>query len=54
MWGDKDGMMTRADQDALLAGIRGSRLVVYPGTGHAPHWEEPERVARDLVAFLQR
>jgi non-heme chloroperoxidase len=54
MWGDKDAMMTRADQDALLAAIKGSRLVVYPGTGHAPHWEEPERFARDLVAFLQR
>jgi non-heme chloroperoxidase len=54
VWGDKDAMMTRADQDALLAAIKGSRLLVYSGTGHAPHWEEPERFARDLVAFLQR
>jgi non-heme chloroperoxidase len=54
VWGDKDALITKADQDALLAGIQGSRLVVYAGTGHAPHWEEPERFARDLVAFLQR
>ena len=53
MWGDKDALITKADQDALLAGIHGSRLVVYPSTGHAPHWEEPERFARDLVGFLQ-
>ncbi len=53
VWGEKDAMITRADQDALLAGIRGSRLVVYPATGHAPHWEEPERFARDLLGFLR-
>ena len=54
VWGDKDALLTRGDQDALLAGIRGSRLVVYTGTGHTPHWEEPERLARDLVEFLER
>jgi len=54
VWGDRDSMMTRADQDALVAGIKGSRLLVYAGTAHAPHWEEPERFARDLVAFLQQ
>jgi non-heme chloroperoxidase len=54
VWGDKDAMITKADQDALLAGIQGSRLVVYPNTGHAPHWEEPERFANDLVGFLQK
>jgi non-heme chloroperoxidase len=54
VWGDKDAMMTRADQDALLAAVRGSRLVVYPGTGHAPHWEEPEKFATDLVAFQRQ
>jgi non-heme chloroperoxidase len=53
VWGDKDALLTRADQDTLVAGLRSSRLVVYPATGHAPHWEEPERFARDLVAFLR-
>jgi non-heme chloroperoxidase len=53
VWGDKDTLVTKADQDALLAGIRGSRLAVYASTGHAPHWEEPERFARDLLAFLR-
>jgi len=54
LWGDQDGMLTRADQDGLLAGIRGSKLIVYPGTGHALHWEEPVRFARDLATFAVR
>lgn len=53
VWGDKDAMLDRADQDALLAKITGSRLVVYPETGHCPQWERPERFAADLVAFMQ-
>lgn len=54
VWGDKDAMLSRADQEGLLAGIAGSNLVVYPDTGHALHWEQPERFAKDLVAFLEK
>jgi len=53
LWGDRDGLARRADQDALVAGIAGSRLVVYRGAGHAPHWEEPERFAAELTAFVE-
>jgi pimeloyl-ACP methyl ester carboxylesterase len=52
IWGDRDAYISRADQDALLAAIPGSRLVVYPGTGHAVHWEEPRRTATDIVSFV--
>jgi pimeloyl-ACP methyl ester carboxylesterase len=52
LWGDRDSFCTRADQDALVAEISGARLVVYPGTGHALHWEEPEHFASDLAAFV--
>ena len=52
MWGDRDSYASRADQDALRAAIPGSRLVVYPGSGHALHWEQPGRVATDIVSFV--
>jgi non-heme chloroperoxidase len=51
-WGDQDAIGTRADQAALLDAIPDSRLVVYPGGGHAFHWEDPAAFAGDLVAFV--
>jgi pimeloyl-ACP methyl ester carboxylesterase len=53
LWGDRDAYCPRADQDALLGAIPGSRLSVYQGAGHALHWEEPERFAADLTRFVQ-
>ena len=52
IWGDHDAIFTRAHQDELVALVKAERLAVYEGTGHAPHWEEPERFARDLVRFV--
>ncbi len=54
VWGDRDGFTLRAEQDALNRAITGSRLTTYAGTGHCPHWEEPERFATDLIAFVNR
>jgi len=54
VWGDRDAMLSRKDQDALLARIKGSRLIVYSETGHTPHWEDPQRFAADLVTFMSR
>ena len=49
IWGTKDTVTLRRDQDALLAGIRGAELKVYQDAGHAVHWEEPARVAADIA-----
>jgi pimeloyl-ACP methyl ester carboxylesterase len=51
LWGDRDAIATHADQETLLAAMPRARLVVYAGVGHAPHWEEPARVAADVAAF---
>jgi pimeloyl-ACP methyl ester carboxylesterase len=51
VWGDRDEFITRADQDRLLAAIPDARLEVYAGTGHAVHWEVPQRFAAELIAF---
>jgi pimeloyl-ACP methyl ester carboxylesterase len=53
VWGDRDALVPRADQDLLLNSIAGARLIVYQGAGHAPHWEEPQRFARNVTAFAQ-
>jgi pimeloyl-ACP methyl ester carboxylesterase len=54
VWGDKDAMMQRAEQEALVKMLRTATLTVYPDTGHDPQWERPEAFARDLQRFLQR
>ncbi|MFK0214624.1 alpha/beta fold hydrolase [Streptomyces sp. NPDC090298] len=52
VWGDRDPVLTREDQQTILDAIPDSRLVVYEGVGHVAYWEAPDRVARDLTAFL--
>ena len=53
VWGSRDAFCPRGDQEALLAAIAGSRLLVYEGAGHAVHWEEPPRFAADVAAFAR-
>jgi non-heme chloroperoxidase len=54
VWGAKDGIWDRAEQEALVRAVRGARLTVYEDAGHAPNWELPERLAADLLRFLGR
>ncbi len=54
VWGDQDAFCPRSDQDLLKATIANSRLLVYSGAGHDPHWEEPARFAHDVVAFIEQ
>ncbi len=53
IWGDQDGFCTRSDQELQKATIPHARLTVYEGTGHACHWEEPDRLASDLTRFME-
>jgi rifampin ADP-ribosylating transferase len=52
VWGARDQLLTREDQQALAAAIPASRLIIYQDTGHLVLWEQPERVASDLAAFI--
>jgi non-heme chloroperoxidase len=51
--GEKDTVFTTQDAERMRAGIPGARLLVYEDTGHAIHWELPQRFARDLTQFVQ-
>lgn len=52
VWGARDTVCSAADQQRLVAAIRGAQLQTYRDAGHAVHWEEPQRFARDLAAFV--
>ena len=54
IWGDGDGLVGRDRQDMLAARIPGAELLVYPGIGHTPRWEDPSRFASDVAAFVER
>lgn len=53
IWGDRDDLVPREDQESLLSAIPSARFHVYEGAGHIVHWERPERVARDVAAFAE-
>ena len=53
LWGDHDGIGTRSEQERLRLGIPSSTLRVFEDTGHALHWERPQRFVDELLAFLR-
>lgn len=53
-WGSKDAFCRREDQNNLVRNLRHEKLIVYEGTGHALHWEQPDRFVTDLVVFISK
>jgi pimeloyl-ACP methyl ester carboxylesterase len=52
LWGDKDPVSPRADQEAL-ARIPGATLRIMEGVGHSPNWEQPEATAAEIARFFR-
>lgn len=52
IWGEKDGITSRAHHDEILEAISGARLEVIPGAGHLPTIEAPEVVVPLLAEFI--
>ena len=52
IWGERDELLPLQEGYLLAAAIPRSRLVLYEDTGHLVLWEQPERVATDLAAFV--
>jgi non-heme chloroperoxidase len=52
VWGDRDTLIDRTEQDFLVSQIRRADFVAYEGVGHAVHWEAPQRFANDLAGFV--
>ena len=53
IWGAQDAYCLHEEQLRLRGSIRHSRLAIYEDVGHAPHWEEPDHVTREIVAILR-
>ncbi|WP_447763205.1 alpha/beta fold hydrolase [Sphingopyxis panaciterrae] len=54
IWGEKDGITSRAHHDEIVEAIPGARLEVIAGAGHLPTVEAPEIVVPLLTAFIDR
>ena len=52
LWGERDALLPRDEQERRAAMIPDATLKAYPDTGHVVCWERPEWVARDLESFM--
>jgi pimeloyl-ACP methyl ester carboxylesterase len=52
LWGERDSYVPRQHQELIRTLVPRARLVTYAETGHALHWEHPERFTADLIAFV--
>ena len=53
LWGEDDGLIPVASAHAYNAAIAGSKLIIYPKTGHMPMEEVPDQSAENVRAFLE-
>ena len=51
--GRRDTIIDEAMAHFIAASIKGSRLSLYDGIGHAPFWEDTPRFNRELAAFAE-
>jgi pimeloyl-ACP methyl ester carboxylesterase len=49
--GARDAVFHADEQREFARAIAGSKLLLYRHCGHAPNWEQPQRVAEDVQAF---
>lgn len=54
LWGAQDKLIPVSGADWFAARIKGARKIVYPGIGHLPMEETPDRSAADVDAFLSK
>jgi pimeloyl-ACP methyl ester carboxylesterase len=51
VWGERDSIIPLRHGKEAHAAMPGSRFEVFPGAGHMPHADDPERFADVLAAF---
>lgn len=53
LWGAEDKLIPADNARWFAQALRGARVIVYPGIGHLPMEEAPDRSASDVAAFLK-
>jgi pimeloyl-ACP methyl ester carboxylesterase len=53
LWGDQDQEVRREAVLTMASRIKDARLLVFPGAGHFPFLDAPERFAQALLGFLR-
>jgi pimeloyl-ACP methyl ester carboxylesterase len=53
VYGSSDPIVPLRDMEYLESSIKGSRLVVYEGAGHAAYLDAPDSFVRDVVSFIE-
>src|SRR5665213_45071 len=53
LWGEQDHLIPVEAAHEFAKDIPGSKLIIYPATGHIPHEEVADRSAADVRAFLE-
>jgi pimeloyl-ACP methyl ester carboxylesterase len=53
VWAEGDGVIPVQHAQAAHNHLPGSRLVVFPGSGHEPHRRNADRFAEEVVAFVR-
>jgi pimeloyl-ACP methyl ester carboxylesterase len=54
VWGERDSIIPLSHGYEAHAAMPGSRLVTFPGAGHMPHADDPDRFADVLTEFCAR
>jgi len=52
LWGEQDGLIPVSTAHDWQKAVKGSKLIVYPATGHIPMEEVVDKSAADVRAFL--
>jgi pimeloyl-ACP methyl ester carboxylesterase len=53
IWGGKESIFLKRDQDALRTALPGARVKIFPELGHNSLWEDPAVVAAVINPFLR-
>lgn len=53
IWGERDPLIPVAHARLAHDAIPSSRIEIFPGAGHYPHLDDPERFARVLLDFIR-